>query len=97
MSERKFGELRNEEFRALLEQMGEDEATDLPVSTFFEALSALNNAKSRIEKVVELTADIVNGELHFDPASSIPVRNNEIYINDTKVIVKLRYHADAAG
>jgi len=90
MSDRRFGELRNEEFRDLLYQMGEDEATDLPAPTFFEALSALDNAKSRVEKVVELTADIVNGEIHFDPASPIPVRNNEIYINDTKVIVKFR-------
>jgi hypothetical protein len=49
MDERSFEELSNEEFRELLDRMGDDKATDLPAPVFFEALGTIGNTPPQVE------------------------------------------------
>jgi hypothetical protein len=63
---------------------------DDPVAptVFLTALQELLQRWAR--QVVELTAEIVDDQLHFDPAASVAANGNEFVLGDTRFVVKLR-------
>jgi len=80
--------MSEEEFDALLNKIENDDFDKVTPQAFGEALWALQEKKA--EKVIELTAEIVEGSLRFEPAESLPVNGNEIIFGDTRVRIKLK-------
>ena len=44
----------------------------------------------RCSKVIELEGEIVDGRVVFDTPAPLSVLPNEIYVGDTKIVLKLR-------
>ena len=82
-----FKDLSNAEFRQMLENLAEDEVTDLPASKFFEALAAIDAANP--QPVLELTGRVVGGELVLNEDASVPVDGNEILLGRQRVVINI--------
>lgn len=46
--------------------------------------------QQRPPQVVELTAEVIGGQLRFDPTVSLPVQGNQFVFGETRFVVKLR-------
>jgi len=88
MERKTLEEMSEEEFDALLDKIEDDDYDKVTPQAFGEALWALQEQKA--EKVIELTAEVVEGSLHFEPTEALPVNGNEIILGDTRVRVKLK-------
>lgn len=55
--------------------------------TFYETLAEIE--QERAEKVIELRARIVAGQLRFAPSAELSVRDNEILLGNQRIIVKV--------
>jgi len=88
MERKTLEEMSEEEFDALLDKIEDDDYDKVTPQAFGEALWALQEQKA--EKVIELTAEVVEGSLHFEPTQVIPVNGNEIILGNTRVRVKLK-------
>ena len=82
-----FKDLSNAEFREILENLTEDEATDLPSSKFFEALAAIDATNP--QPVLELTGKVVGGKLVLDADAPVPVDGNEILLGRQRVVINI--------
>jgi len=80
MEPKTFKDLSNAEFRHLLNSLVEDEVTDLPESTFFTALAAIEAAGP--QEIIELTGRVIDGQLVLNEHSVVPVRG----VNPVRVI-----------
>jgi hypothetical protein len=83
MDERSFEELNNEEFRELLDRMGDDEATDLPAPVFFEALGAIGNSPPRMEFDIQVAVE--NGRVVAYGPTGEPLPDNALRLGNTLV------------
>ncbi|MBM3236250.1 hypothetical protein FJZ31_08125 [Candidatus Poribacteria bacterium] len=88
MKRKTLKEMNEEEFDALLDKIEYDDYDKVTPQAFGEALWALQEQKT--EKVIELTVEVVEGSLHFEPTEVIPVNGNEIIFGNTRVRVKLK-------
>jgi len=87
MEQKTFKDLSNEEFRQLLENLTEDDATDLPDSKFFEALAAIDAASQ--QTVLELTGKVVGGKLILSENAPVPVKGNEILLGRHRLVINI--------
>jgi hypothetical protein len=85
MAQQKLSDFSNEEFRQMLENLVEDDATDLPVSKFFEALAAIDAETPR--KTVELQATVKDGMLTFIEPAPLFAHDNEIHFGPHRVVI----------
>jgi hypothetical protein len=88
MKAQTFDELSQEEFNQLIDGFIERGDDEMELSTFFTVMHELE--AKRCSKVIELAGEIVNGQVVFDTLSPVPVQPNEIYVGDTKIVLKLR-------
>lgn len=88
MNDKPLDELNDQEFDHLIE--GYLTRPDDPVAptTFLSALREF--LQERAAKVVELTAEVIDDQLRFEPVAAVPVQGNEFFFGDTKFVVKLR-------
>jgi hypothetical protein len=84
---RTFKDLTNEEFRSLLENLDDEALTDLPDSTFFEALAAIDEAGR--QQVVELTGKVLSGQLVLSGSGLLPVAGNTIRVGNQTIVITL--------
>lgn len=87
MEQKTFKDLSNEEFRQLLENLAEDDATDLPESKFFEALAAIDAANQQM--VLELTGKVLGGKLVLNENAPVPVKDNEILLGRHRLVITI--------
>jgi len=88
MSERTFADLSEEEFDRLIEGFIDRDDDRIELSTFLEAMAAIE-AQS-IPQVIELSGTFDDGNVVFDAPTPLPVGRNEVTVGDTKIILKLR-------
>ena len=88
MKAQTFDELSQEEFNQLINGFIEREDDEMELSTFFQVMKELETKRNT--EVVELEGEIVDGKVVFDTPAPLPVQTNEIYIGDTKIVLKLR-------
>jgi ABC-type iron transport system FetAB permease component len=88
METKTLEEMSEEEFDTLLDKIEEDDFDKVTPQAFGEALWALQEQKT--ERVIELTAEVVEGSLRFEPTEVIPVNGNEIILGDTRVRIRLK-------
>jgi hypothetical protein len=83
MSEKAWNDWTPEEFEALLDRFSERDDDDIPLSTFFATLAAID--RERREQVIELEWEVVAGELSLTgpPSAPLPVTvtGNEIVVD----------------
>lgn len=87
METKTLEEMSEEEFDALLDKIENDDFDKVTPQAFGEALWALQEKKA--EKVIELTAEIIEGSLRFESTETLPVSGNEIIFGDTRVRIRL--------
>lgn len=68
-----------------------DDLDRLPVTEFFGALAAMDEAES---EVIELNAHIEGGELVLDQPAALPVTGSEIRVNNKRIVIRLRDRAE---
>ena len=88
MSERTFADLSGEEFDQLIEGFIERDDDRIELSTFLEAMAAIE-AQS-LQQVIELSGTFDHGNVVFDSPAPLPVGRNEVTVGDTKIVLKLR-------
>jgi predicted nucleotidyltransferase len=88
MKAQTFDELSQEEFNQLIDGFIERGDDEMELSTFFTVMHELE--LKRCSKVIELEGEIVDDKIVFDTPAPLPVRPNEIYVGDTKIVLKLR-------
>lgn len=88
METKTLADMSEEEFDALLDKIESDEFDAITPQAFGEALWALQAQKT--EKVIELTAEVVEGSLRLESTGALPVKGNEIFFGDTRVRIKLK-------
>jgi hypothetical protein len=80
--------MSEQEFDVLLDKIADGEFDKLTPSTFLDAVWTLKERQA--EDVIEVTAEVVGDTLRFEPCSSLFVRGNEIFLEDKRVVVKLK-------
>jgi len=70
-----------------LENLAEDEKTDLPASKFFEALAAIDATNP--QSVIELKGKVVGKKLILNEDISVPVKGNEILLGRQRVVINI--------
>jgi hypothetical protein len=75
-------------FDTLLNQIEADDFDNITPQAFGEALWAVQ--EQRAEKLIELTAEVVGDNLHFEANEALPVNGNELIFNDTRIRIKLK-------
>ncbi len=88
METKTLEEMNEKEFDALLDKIEDDDFDKITPQAFGEALWALQEQKT--EKVIELIAEVVEGNLRFEPTESLPVNGNEIIFGDACVRIRLK-------
>jgi hypothetical protein len=88
MNDKPLDELSNQEFDRLIDGflMRSDDA--VAPTVFLSALQEF--LQERATKVVELTAEISEGQLRFDATAPVPVQGNEFFFGDTRFVINLR-------
>lgn len=90
MSEKLLEEMSPEEFEQVLDDFITREQTEVPVSTFFEALALIDREKREAAQVIRLQTRVVGDRLVFSPPGSeaaITVEGNEIVLEDGRRIL----------
>jgi hypothetical protein len=88
MDDETVATMNETEFDALVEQFierGEDRVTP---QTFLQVMADVAEQCSQHE--VELSGQVVNGEIIFDMPAPLPVGTNTLYVGETKITLKLR-------
>lgn len=88
MEPKPLDEMSEQEFEELLDKIAEREFDKLTLSAFLDAVWALKARQA--EEVIEVTAEVVDDELRFEPCPSLPVRGNEIFLEGKRVVIKLK-------
>ncbi len=88
METKMLEEMSEKEFDALLDKIEDDDFDKVTPQAFGEALWALQEQKT--EKVIQLTAEVVEGNLRFESTEALPVNGNELIFGDTRVRIKLK-------
>lgn len=88
MAEETIQDLTTEDFNQLVEGFIAREDDRIEPSVFLKAVVELE--RKRAIKEVELTGQVVNGEVIFDTPAPLPVETNTLYVGDTKVTLRLR-------
>jgi len=88
MERKTLEEMSEEEFDALLDKIEDNDYDKVTPQAFGEALWALQEQKT--EKIIELTAEVVEGSLRFEPTEIVSVNGNEIIFGDTRVRIRLK-------
>jgi hypothetical protein len=88
MIEETIQDLTTEDFNQLVEGFIAREDDRIEPSVFLKAIVELE--RKRAIKEVELTGQVINGEVIFDAPAPLPVEANTLYVGDTKVTLKLR-------
>ena len=91
MIEKNWENMSEEEFGDLIEHFISRGQDKIELPTFLQVMADLADKKKQRE--VELSGQVVDGEVIFDSPTPIPVGKNEIYIGDTKIVLKLRVGA----
>ncbi len=88
MEPKPIEEMSEQKFDALLDKIAEGEFDKLTPSAFLDAVWALKARQA--EEVIEVTAEVVDDELRFEPCPLLPVRGNEIFLEGNRVVIKLK-------
>jgi hypothetical protein len=88
MNDKPVDELSEQEFERLIDGFLMRSGDAVAPTIFLSALREF--LQERTTKVVELTAEISGGQLHFDPTAPVPVQGNEFFFGDTRFVIKLR-------
>jgi len=99
MTEKLLENMPSEEFEQSLDDFITREQSEVPVSTFFEALALIDREKREAARVIRLRTRIVDGQLVFSPPeaeTAITVERNEIVLEDGRRIL-LEYAPNQAA
>ena len=99
MSEKLLKDMTVKEFEQALDDYIVREQTEVPVSTFFEALALIDREKQETARVIRLRTRVVDGMLAFFPpelGTAITVEGNEIVLEDGRRIL-LEFAPDQAA
>lgn len=88
MDDKTIATMNESEFDALVEQFIERGADQVTPPTFLQVMADI--AEQRSQREVELSGQVINGEIIFDTPAALPVSTNTLYVGETKVTLKLR-------
>ena len=88
MIEKNLENMSEEEFDDLIEHFISRGQDKIELPTFLQVMADLADKKKQRE--IELSGQVVDDDIIFDSPTPIPVGKNEIYIGDTKIVLKLR-------
>lgn len=101
MSEQTLEDLNGEEFEKLVEAFIERDAlgsADLPMDMFFELWAQIEEERAR--ETIELEGEVVGDQLVFslpeEGVSSVVVQDNQIFLGDRRIVVRLKDKSKAA-
>lgn len=91
MTEKLLEEMSPEEFEQAMDDFIEREPTEVPTSTFFEALAHIDQERRATASVIHLRTRVAGDKLVFvpptEPENAITVEENEIVLEDGRRIV----------
>lgn len=87
MSEKRLGELSEEEFEGMMDYMLSEEFDKVAAEEFFGALKAMDEADAAERIVIKGT--VKDGALVLDPNAPLPVQGNEIRVGKKVIVIAL--------
>lgn len=91
MTDKLLEEMSPEEFEQVMDDFITREQTEVPISTFFEALTLIDRARQVTARVIRLRTRVAGDRLVFFPSVgpdvSITAEGNEIVLEDGRRIV----------
>jgi len=87
MKDKTFGDLTEEEFSEVLNNILSEDFCDLSEEQFFTALSAIDEEQ---QEDILFTGEIRGGQLVLDKGALAPVEGNTIYWGNKRFIIRLR-------
>jgi hypothetical protein len=86
MEAKSIDEMTNEEFDTFVTQVQEAEFDQISFPSFMDMLWAFGAQRST--EVIEISAKLVNGDLHLEAPPDILVRGNELILGDRRIVIK---------